>query len=33
MSEAGAVSRSLEQEVLNEVRRQGIVVWLERTAA
>jgi len=33
MIELGAVSRSLEQEVLGEVRRQGIVVWLDKDNA
>lgn len=30
MIEAGAVSKALEQEILGEVRRQGIVVWLDK---
>lgn len=30
MTEVGAVSRALEQDVLGELRRQGIVVWLDK---
>ena len=30
---SGPVSAVLEQEVLGELRRQGIVVWLDRDAA
>ena len=30
MSDLGAVSKTLEQDVLGEVRRQGIVVWLDK---
>ena len=33
MTEPGAVSRSLEQEVLGELRRQGIVIWLDKDDA
>jgi hypothetical protein len=29
----GPVSAALEQEILNEIRRQGIVVWLDKDAA
>ena len=32
MTEVGAVSKALEQEVLGEVRRQGIVIWLDKDA-
>ncbi len=33
MTEAGAVSKALEQDVLGELRRQGIVVWLDKDAS
>jgi hypothetical protein len=33
MSDVGAVSQALEHEVLGELRRQGIVVWLDKDAS
>ena len=33
MTETGAVSKALEQEVLGELRRQGIVIWLDKDSS